>query len=554
MNSADIIITNARLLTMDRPRPEANALAITGNRISAIGSASEIAAHRGSNTRMIDAQMQTVMPGIVESHLHLFFGSVEMEGLSVNHIKGLPALTESVREFAKKRPNDPVIVAYGATYLMLRDEGGITRQDLDHVVKDRPFILVCFDHHTVWANTLALEKAGLLHGRSLPVGNEVVMGKDGRATGELKEAAAFSPVLALMPTAGRDWLGMTTAEDPSPPATPAERRIDQDYMRKGLEYCASLGITSLHNMDGNFYQLELLKEMRERGELIARVEVPYHHKSYFDIGRLDDALRMREMAHDDMLHSGRVKIFMDGVIESMTAFMLDDYPGAPGNRGAPLFTAEQFNDVATRADAHGLRISVHAIGDAGVRRTLDGFEAARKANGARDSRHRIEHIEVIDKADVPRLKELGVIASLQPIVGLGVPGALLEPCFSLLANKLPMTYAWQTLRNAGAQIAFSSDWPISPLNPFLGMQAAMTQVPLRPDCPPQAQSLMDSVHAFTLGGAYCEFMEDRKGMLKEGHLADVIVLDRDIERTAAAEIGKVRVLTTICDGRVTYEA
>ena len=262
---------------------------------------------------------------------------------------------------------------------------------------------------------------------------------------------------------------------------------------------------------------------------------------------------MRRSYNDDMLYSGRVKVFMDGVLESMTALMLDDYPHHPGERGQPLFTADQFNEVATRADRQGLQISVHAIGDGAVRRTLDGFEAARRANGRRDSRHRIEHIEVIDPADIPRFKELGVVASMQPIVGLGVPGIPLEPCRERIGRKLPFAYAWQTLREAGAHMSFSSDWPVSPLDPLLGMQSAMTQVPLAPDCPPQRQSLMDAIAAFTSDGAYTEFAEGKKGRLQPGLLADVVVLDGDIEDTPAAEISHIKPVLTICDGRITFE-
>ena len=379
------------------------------------------------------------------------------------------------------------------------------------------------------------------------------MGKDGLATGELREAAAFAPILQLTATAGREWLGMVTGENPVPPATAAERLIDQNFMKRGLDYCASLGITSIHNMDGNWYQLELLKALMDKDELIARVEVPFHQKNYFETSRVDEAVEMRAQYQGDMLHSGRVKIFMDGVLESMTALMLDDYPGFPGERGAPLFTAAQFNEVATRADKHGLQISVHAIGDGGVRRTLDGYEAARKANGPRDSRHRIEHIELIDKADIPRLKQLGVIASLQPIVGLGVPGNPLEPCRTRIGDKLPQAYAWQTLRETGATVAFSSDWPVSPLDPFLGIQSAMTSVPLSPESKPQAQSLLDTLDSFTAAGAYTEFAEAKKGKLMPGMLADVIILNGNIEATPAAQMSTLKPVLTICDGRITFE-
>jgi CYTH domain-containing protein len=177
-----------------------------------------------------------------------------------------------------------------------------------------------------------------------------------------------------------------------------------------------------------------------------------------------------------------------------------------------------------------------------------------KGRRVRKRRHRIEHIEMIDPADINRLKQLGVVASLQPIAGVGVPGSPPEPILSRVGNKLPWSYAWQTLRDAGAVIAFSSDWPVAPLSPFLGMQAAMTAVPLRPDCPPQAQSLMDTLNGFTAAGAYTEFMEHAKGTLKEGYLADVVVLDADMETTPKDQVANVRPMTTICDGRMSFEA
>jgi predicted amidohydrolase YtcJ len=297
-----------------------------------------------------------------------------------------------------------------------------------------------------------------------------------------------------------------------------------------------------------------LKALLDNDELTSRVEVPFHHKNYFETSRIDEAVAMREKYQGDMLHSGRVKVFMDGVLESLTALMLDDYPGYPGNKGAPLFTADHFNEVATYADKHKLQISVHAIGDGGVRRTLDGYEAAQKANGKRDSRHRIEHIELIDIADIPRLKQLGVIASLQPIVGLGVPGNPLEPCLSRIGDKLPQSYAWQTLRETGATIAFSSDWPISPLDPFLGIQSAMTAVPLSPACKPQVQTLINALDAFTASGAYTEFAETKKGKLMHGMLADVIILNGNIESTTAEEMSELKPVLTVCDGKITFEA
>ena len=553
MQSATIIITNARLITMDKAKPFAEAMAISGNRILRVGGAADVAEFTGPKTRVVNAKGATTIPGIIEGHVHLFPGVVDLDALNINAFKGLQAISDSVSQYRRSNPKLDVIVTIGATHEQFGAGIPITRQLLDQVVSDRPFLVGCFDHHTMWANTKALEAAGIFHGRALPTGNEIVLDKNGVATGELKEFSAFMPVLKLTATGGRESLGLITGEDPSPPATPAQRKADEVYMKRGIAFANSLGITSMHNMDGNWYTLELLHALEQRGELNARMEVPFHHKNYFDVARVDEAVVFRDKYQTDMLHSGRVKIFMDGVLETLTALMLEDYPGFPGNKGAPLYTAEEFNAVATRADGHGLQISVHAIGDGGVRRTLDGYEVAQRKNGKRDSRHRIEHIELIDPLDVPRLHQLGVVASLQPIAGVGVPGNPHEPILSRVGDKLPYAYAWQTLRESGAAIAFSSDWPVSPLDPFLGIQSAMTAVPLKPGCTNQQQSLMDSLHAFTLAGAYMEFMEDQKGMLKEGYLADVAVLNANMEKLKPSEMAGVKPVITICDGRVVFE-
>lgn len=552
MPHADLIITG-RLITMDRARPFAEALAITGNTITLVGSRDDVMALKGPKTRVQDNRGKTVMPGIIEGHVHLFIGSAELPLLNILGMGGLDVVRPAVAKYRAQNRDAKVLHVVGAAHEQFGADTPITRQLLDSMVPDIPFIMGCFDHHTVWANTKALEAAGLMRGAELPVGNEVVLDGSGLATGELKEPAAFNPVLAFTPTGGRDALGFTTGGNPQPPATRAQRDTDLAILRKGIAHANSLGITSMHNMDGNWYQLELLHELEERGELNSRMEVPFHHKNFFKLEDVDEALAFREKYRSEMLHSGRVKLFIDGVLETLTAQMLDDYPGYAGNKGAPLYTPEEFEAVVARADAHKLQISTHAIGDGGVRTTLDAYELARRKNGTRDSRHRIEHIELIDPADIPRLAQLGVIASLQPMAGVGVPGNPHEPILSRVGDKLPYAYAWQTLRDTGAVIAFSSDWPVAPLDPFLGMQAAMTAVPVRPNCPNQAQSLMDTIHGFTAAGAHMEFMEHRKGMLKEGYLADVAVLNADMERTPAAEMAEVKPVMTICDGRVVFE-
>ena len=229
MTAADILITNARVLTMDPARPRAEAVAIAGNRIIRVGSKADVEGLKARHTRVIDAAQKTVMPGIIEGHVHLFGGAVELDTLMLNGMSGFAAVAEAVALFRKQRPGEPVLLATGIAHEAFGEP--ITRQILDRMVSDIPFIIGCFDHHTMWANTKALEAAGIMKGRSLPVGNEIVLDHNGIATGELREPAAYMLVQALTPTGGREWLGMTTGENPNPPATAAQRELDIGFFK-----------------------------------------------------------------------------------------------------------------------------------------------------------------------------------------------------------------------------------------------------------------------------------------------------------------------------------
>jgi predicted amidohydrolase YtcJ len=405
----------------------------------------------------------------------------------------------------------------------------------------------------VWANTKALEAAGILHGRTLGPGNEIVIGEDGLANGELREGEAFGPVLAL---AGEERvrLGLSTGGEPDPAPSAAERAADGDIMRRGLAWCAKHGITSIQNMDGNLYQLELLAEIEAEEGLPCRIRIPFHFKNFMDLSMLDKASMMAERYRSEWLASGMVKVFFDGVLDSWTAVMLEPYADRPDWLGEPLFTPERFKELAVAIDRRGLQIAVHSIGDGAVRAVLDGYEAARKANGARDSRHRVEHIEVISNADVSRFKALGAIASMQPPHPPGAMGFPLEPTVSRIGRaRWPLSYAWRTLKNAGAHVVFASDWPVSPIDPIRGMQAAMLRKQWAESDPDQSFSLMEALAAYTVEGAYAEFAETAKGRLKPGFMADLVVLSADIEATAPQALHDVRPLVTICGGKVTYE-
>lgn len=553
MTKADMIIQNARVITMDEAAPHAEAIALTGASIVAVGRSTDVMNLAGPGTRIVDARGATVMPGFIESHMHIFSGSASLSRLDLTDIAGKDALRNAIADWAARHPGNGIIFANQASYTLFGDQPA-SRQLLDEVCPDRPFAMMSPDFHTAWANTAALEAAGILKGRACITGSQIVMGADGLATGELLEADAFIDVVALTPTQGRESLGITTARDPNPAATPEQRAADIATLKRGLDYCASLGITTIHNMDGTVYQCELLHELERNGALSCRIAVPFHYKNDKQLSDLDEAEHMRRTWGSDRLWCGHIKLFMDGVLDSGTAFVLGGYPDDPAHDGDPLFTQAEFIEIATEVDRRGFQIAVHAIGDAAVRRTLDGYEAARKANGERDSRHRIEHIEIIDTADIPRLAQLGVIASMQPLhpPGCGFP---LEPTLTRIGKaKQVNAYAWNTLRAAGAKMCFASDWPVSPVDPLLSLKAATTREKYDPLHPDQRQSLHQAIHGYTVGGAYAELNEHRKGQLKAGYMADVVMLDGDIEAVAPEEITTLKVALTICGGEVTYEA
>lgn len=550
----DLIILNGALCTFDPDRPDASALAVTGNTISAVGSDADIRALAGRETRILDAGGGTVLPGFIDSHVHLFGGSAELDMLDLMGLRGLDRLRDKIREYAAGRPDDPLIMGVAAYYDIVEPGVGATRQDLDSVLPDRPLALMTSDHHTVFANTAALEKAGILHGGPVPEGSEIVMGDDGTATGQLNETGAFGPVLTLSALGGRDLLGYVTGADPEPPATAEERAHDKEVILRGLNHCAAHGITGLHNMDGNFYQLELLAEMEAEGRLPMRVQVPMHLKNFDPVDRLAEADEMRRRFNSDKVFSGRVKMFMDGVLDSYTAFVLNPYPGKPDSVGDAVFEADHFNEACIRADAMGLQISVHAIGDAAVRRVLDGYEAAQKANGRRDSRHRIEHIEVIHPDDLPRIAELGVVASMQPLHSPA--GGFFSPYEAgdiLTEDQIRNAFSWRAIRDSGARMCFSTDWPVVPVDVMPSIAGAVHGAVLPDPWVENRQGLRETIASYTLDNAWVEFNEHRKGMLKPGYLADIAVMETNLFDTPPEQLAQAQTAVTICDGAVTFQ-
>jgi predicted amidohydrolase YtcJ len=547
--SAEMIITNARVLTMDDRQPRAEAVALAGGRILAVGSAEEVEALAGPGCRVLDAKGRTLLPGFVESHMHLF-GGAELQHLQLTGVQGMAALTRAFAAFAAANPDAPVLMAEGADYGIIGRE--MTRADLDAVLPDRPIAIRAMDHHTVWANTLCLDRAGLLHGAPMPAGHEVVMGSDGLATGVLLEFEAFDPVLALAGVA-RMYLGIATGAEPAGIVSAADREVDKAHIERGMQHCAARGFTTLISMDGNRYTLDLLAEMEAEGRLLQRVKVPFHFKPEMALSELDRASAMAADFTGDWVRSGTVKMFMDGVVDSRTAYMTEDYPGVPGHRAMPLFDPERFKAIATEIDRRGLQIAVHCVGDGAVQVTIDGIEAAANANGQRDLRHRIEHIELITRSDIPRLAALGITASIQPAHAPGAMDFTVEAMEKVIApHRFPDAYLWQTLADHGAALAFASDWPITDVSALRSIQAALTRKPYA-GAGDERVGLFTALTAYTAGGARAAHLEGLTGKLSVGLAADLVLIDGDIEAIPCESIGQTAIALTIAGGRVTYD-
>ncbi len=527
-----IILHNAHVYTANSHQPKAEAVVLEHNHIIFVGDNSKALAHKTPSSTVMDAKGRTVMPGFNDSHYHLGMGSMTLDELYLDDVKTLSELKEAVQSYASKNPDKPWIVGRRCSY----DIDGakpLTRQHLDTIEANKPVALFSLDFHTVWANTKALELGGILHGAKTQAGSEIVMNSDGTASGELREPAAYNLVT-----------------DKRPERSDSEKLA---LIKQGIEIANSYGITSIHNMDDEDKKLDVYSVLESSGNLTLRIDFPLLMKPESPLEDLHIISDWKKSSSSQHLHFGRIKVFMDGVIEATTALMVEPYAHID-TLGDALFTAEHFNSIAVMADRLGWQISVHAIGDAAVKRTLDGYETAQKTNGKRDSRHRIEHIETLHPTDLHRFKELGVTASMQP---LHAPqphrGQYLFWLQCVGEERWAWSFPWQTLRDTGATLAFSSDYPVVTQNPFMGIDAGINRQAWKPGLRNEAQTLEQILDGYTKGGAYLEFAENDKGQLKEGMLADVIMLGDDIFSIDKTAIKDLHTALTIMDGAIVYD-
>lgn len=548
---ADIVILNGRLVTFDGP--DAEALAITKGKISAVGTNADMTPHL-SGARILDAGGGTVLPGFIDSHVHLFQAAVEAGWVQLHGARTKKDVAQAVHDWAEAHPAANIVFGIGLSWSAMDGEAA-NRHHLDEILQDRPLAAMSADHHVVWANTRALRVAGLLYGSNTAEGSAVVIGPDGIATGQLFEVGAFAPLLKLTASGGREVAGYEFGKDPVPPPTRAQRETDKSLIEAALKLGASKGITGLHNMDGNVYQLELLSELEAEGRLTARVEIPLHFKNFDSPDRLQEASDMRSRFSGEMVWCNRIKMFMDGVIDSRTACMLKPFKDT-GHIAQPLFTAKQFSDICVRADAMNFQISVHAIGDAAVRNVLDGYEAAQRTNGVRDSRHRVEHIEFLHPDDLERFSHLGVAASMQPLHGPGGGffdyGSSDDSIFD--AKELSWSFPFRSLTEAGIPLVLNTDWPVVPVDVMRSVQAIVAGRDLPAPWRDQRLTLRQALAGYTRDPAWLEFNEHKKGRLRAGMMADVVVMSHDLDACDISDLSKAYAVYTIFDGRVVFEA
>lgn len=542
--AADLLIVNGRVHAADGRPGFHDALAIRGNRIAAVGRATDLERLRGPATRVLNAEGRAVVPGFNDVHAHILSGGLAMNDVNLQGASTLDAVQERIRAFVQAHPDRAWIAGRGWGYGAF--PGNLpTRQQLDAVVPDRPAVMRCFDGHSIWVNSKALALAGITRDTPDPTNGTIVRDpRTGEPTGLLKESPAMALVQRL-----------------APPPTAEERRT---AVRNALNEALRYGVTSITDAAGTVEGLQVLADAQRTGHVPARVYYSLLVTPGFSEADADryDEIRRR---HSDspFLKVGLIKMFLDGVIETHTAFMLAPYTNV-ASVGTPNYSREEFERIVASLDRRGWQIMVHALGDGAVRMALDAFERVASVNPRppRPRRHRLEHIETIDLADVPRFSKLGAIASMHPIgaftpavrVSTPRPGPALQGAWAL--NIGPERAArggmWKSIKDAGGAVAFGSDWPVASLNAMARLTNIVHRAP-RPGGTDQRLSWPEAIDAHTRVAAFAAFDEQLKGSLAPGMLADVVVLETDVFSRAPTTVDDVAVYTTIVDGKVVYQ-
>ncbi len=531
---ADLIIINAKIWTPSIETQQA--IAIRSDSIIAVGSNALIESLIGPTTIRIDARGGTVTPGLNDAHVHFLSGSLSMGQVDLTEVETLIEIESRIRAFVAIHRDETCIVGRGWLYGAF--PGGMpTKEQLDHLVSDRPAIMKCYDGHTVWVNSKALKLAGISRASVDPPNGIIVRDPStGEPTGALKEAA-MELLDKLIPT----------------PST-EEKLL---ALKRGIAESHRFGITSVQEAGMKAADIELIEMLRVNQELKLRMNVALEAKPWMSEQDADQLEVIRKRFPQIPIRS--VKFYADGVIESHTAAVLQPYSNNP-SQGLMEYSEADFDRIVAMLDARGWQIMIHAIGDAGIRMSLNAIERAVKLNPSpeRERRHRIEHIESINREDIPRFGQLGVIASMQPYHASPNSNIFNVWAVNLGPDRASRAWCWKSIQDAGGKLAFGSDWPVVGLDPSLGMHTALTRQTLQGEpsggfIPEQRLPLESVLDAYTRGSAFAESAEDKKGTLAVGMLADVVVWDRDLFSLPVQQVHTAKVRTTIMDGRVVFQ-
>jgi predicted amidohydrolase YtcJ len=534
---ADLVIINAKVLTIDKDNPVAEAIAIKGEKIMAVGTTTEMnGLINKEKTRVIDAKGRLVIPGFNDAHVH--FGPLDPDYIELRYITDPSTFTQKVKEqVAKSKPGVEIEGGHWE-HEMFIDKKWPTKALIDKVSPDNPVILHRADGHSVLVNSYVLKKSGITKNTKNPFGGEIQkVPVTGEPTGILKENAMNLIKLGEVKNeytkeeqAARTWQGYLLA------------------LKQAREY----GVTSIQ-IPGSA-DFKAYEKLQKEGQLTSRIDIGEYLTG--DSAELSKYLLEKQKFPQDSnwIRFGYLKVFIDGTIGSGTALMFEPFADNPKSSGLEMMPYEEFEKMVVKADKMGFQIGTHAIGDKGNFWTLNAYEKAQKVNGKRDSRHRDEHAQTLQLSDIPRFAQLGVIPSMQPTHCI-TDKRFYEKRIGTERSK--GAYAWRSLLDEGATLAFGTDYQVEPLNPMEGLYAAVSRKDRLGEegegwFPAQKLSMEEAIKYYTYGSAYAQFMENRKGMIKPGYLADIVIVDKNILTIPENEIMKTKVDYTITGGKVVY--
>ena len=532
--AADLIIRNAKVWTVEKNHPTAQAVAVLGDRIVAVGSNDAVEAWHGTQTRVIDAAGKLLLPGFNDAHVHFVDGGLALDSVQLNDATGATEFARRIDERAKRTPKGEWVTGGDWDETKWTPARMPTRELIDALTPDTPVFVNRYDGHMALANSVTLRLAGITAKTPDPPGGVIVRDAQGNPTGALKDAA------------------MDYVYKVAPPLS-HEQRLQA--VKRALAHAASLGVTSVQHMNPEYADIAVYQELLQRGALTARIyAAPL-------ITGVDDQVKIgvRHAFGGPFLRIGALKAYADGSLGSATAYFFDPFSNQPNNHGLlsdEMHPVSLMQDRMMRADAAGLQICTHAIGDQGISIILDLYTEVVKAHGKSDRRFRIEHAQHMAAKDFDRFANLHVIASVQPYHTID-DGRWAEQRIG--HDRSSRTYAFRTFLDHGVRLAVGTDWNVAPLDPMLTVYAAVTRATLdgkNPNgwFPEQKLTLPETIEAYTLGSAYAEFQENEKGSITPGKLADMVLLSDDIFVSDPAKIRDVKIMTTIVGGKIVWDA